>query len=474
MEPVALRVQPTTAFDPFAAAQKGMQLGQMGLQMDQLRQQLVTQQLEQERARQLIQTEAIGQQEAQRALDLRRREDFTRRTKAEVMAKHQKKGAEGRVTTDYDAAYQELVGRGDLEPGTLEDLRTKVLNNKSAALKTSGDAQSLLKQQVIDDARLVRGMSERQAEEFLNRAVNDTARATGLPLEDVKNRYATTLRMQPGASLVKNAQGIVAAYDINEAQRIQNQFTQTQLAQAQETITQAGLAGMTGPAARDKNSPITQAARVAFLQSLGPDADPKEIARINTLSAAEIYNMPGGRQIIEGNIKGPGTRAEVQQRITTSQTEMNQLRKLEQLAQRVKANKSLPEVNPINIISNQFDQNLMLNADFAAYANAVREADRLGIQLDVITGGPSGVAAVARSEQKLRQDNIKTLQQNLTSGKFSTAVPGAAPGAQPARPPAPPGTVYLQDASGKVSSKPVPIEIARQVLKDNPGYKRVE
>ena len=217
MQPIALQGK-ITPFDPMGAMQQGIQLGQMGLQTQKMQQDLIRQKLEEERLRQTIGTESIAQQEAARALAQRQREDASRKLISEAAQKFQKKDAQGRMVRDYEAEYQYLAGLGTLEPALLEDHRQKVLQNRSSAIKTESDANSVLGKQIIDDARVISGMKDNaRAGQYLQRTTQDVARATGLPLETVQERYATVLNMgRPDADLISNSRGILAAQDISE------------------------------------------------------------------------------------------------------------------------------------------------------------------------------------------------------------------------------------------------------------------
>lgn len=274
MEPVALRIQSAPVVDPMGAAQKGIQLGQMGLQVQKMQQDLIQQKLIEQRTRQAIETEAIGQQEAQRALDMRRYEDTARKTLADIMKRNTKPDASGKNSTDLRAALAEARMSG-IDPTYTTELEGKLFQNEAGGLRNQTDRVNYIKKTLDDMASEMRYMTEAQAVRHLEQRAPLLARATGLPSEEIGRTVAEHFNLgQPGSSIVKTAQ----------------MFADAQIPVAAERE----MAGRgIGREDFDPKSPTSMAAR-NFLRSQGKDVP-------NNISLVELRKIPDYQTLIEAN-----------------------------------------------------------------------------------------------------------------------------------------------------------------------------
>ena len=214
MEPVALRINAGQTIDPLGSAIKGMQLGQMGLEADRLRQELVQQQ-------QQLRTAAIAEQEAQRALNMRQYEDTARRSLADIMKRHTKPDASGRNSTDLRAALAEARMAG-IDPSYTADLEGKLFSNEAGTLRNEGEKVNYIKKTLDEMAPQIRYMDEKQAVNFLQQRAPLLARATTMPSEEIAKVVAQHFNLgTPGASIVKTAQMFSDAQIAQEREREQ-------------------------------------------------------------------------------------------------------------------------------------------------------------------------------------------------------------------------------------------------------------
>ena len=219
MEPVALRIQPPVQLDPIGAATKGVQLGQLGLQTEKLRQDLITQQLQQDTQRQQLRTAAIGEEEARRALQMRQYEDTARRSLAEIKKRHTKPDASGRLITDHRAALAEARMAG-LDPTFTTELEGKVIANEASGLKNETERVDYIKKYLDELARQLIYMEEDQAARFLEQRAPLLARATNMQSQDIGRIVAEHFNLgRPGASIVKTARMYVDAQISQERER---------------------------------------------------------------------------------------------------------------------------------------------------------------------------------------------------------------------------------------------------------------
>lgn len=224
MEPVALRIQPPQQFDPFGAAQKGIQLGQMGLQVEQLRQGLIQQKLAEEQTRQSIETQAIEQRQKQLTLDRDTRQEFARTTIAALKPQFVKTDKAGNKTVDYDGLYIAAAEKG-VDTSTMNDIIQKGLATKSAQIKTAGEANVALDNFITTLARGNANVTDpaKVAQNFQSGATYFSS-AFGIPKEVVEERMRTTLGWQPDATgappdLTASIRGYLQGKDITEAEQ---------------------------------------------------------------------------------------------------------------------------------------------------------------------------------------------------------------------------------------------------------------
>lgn len=445
MEPIALQVKPMQ-FDALGAVKQGMELANLGIQPLRLAQELRQAQIAERQA-------LIQEKEAQRALDMRLYEDNARKSIGEIMRRHTKKDARGRTVVDHDAALAEARASG-LDPSFTTELESKVLANRASGLKTGTDADNFLKDTFNDAAVVMRGMSDAQAAEYLDGRVKMIARATGIPEELVQDSAVRMFNYKPGSSLSKNAEAIVTAQTISPAQEVQNKFTETQLKQAWESITQAGVAALTGPEARNRNSAVTKSARVLAINSLGPKADPAEVARINQMSAAEIANLPGMREVLTSNVRPASDRGAQAAGAVEANIQAQFFGKLERAAMKVARGRKAPELTPANIIANKFNQALLDDPDVREYVTLIQEANAKGIPIPQDAAGPSSVAQIARGQQQLKRGEATERGGAAGSARF-TETPTAAPTPAPTTRKAGAGEVLVRRKSdGKVAAMP--------------------
>jgi hypothetical protein len=201
--------------DPMGAVQQGVQLGKMGLEV-----QTIAQDLRQK---------FIAEQEAKRALGMKQFEDNARRTLADLLSRHTKQDANGKMVTDYDAALAEGRTMG-LDPTYLAEIEAKKIANESASLKTGAERGKYLSDFLTDTATQLRSfrrpdgtVDEEGGKRFLEQKVQTFSRATRLPLDEVRAAAEAQFGAGiPGASLVRNATAIADAIAISPQQEREN------------------------------------------------------------------------------------------------------------------------------------------------------------------------------------------------------------------------------------------------------------
>jgi len=180
MEPIALQVK-APQFDALGAVKQGMELANLGIQPLRLAQELRQAQ--------------IDEQEAARALEMKRYEDTARKTAGEVLRRHTKDGK-----TDHKAALSEMRTLG-LDPKFTEELETKVLANQATQLKTGTDALNTLTEYTNGALLASRGMNPQQRAGFLQSRMTMASRQLGIPMELIQDHFGKTIGLdEPGLS----------------------------------------------------------------------------------------------------------------------------------------------------------------------------------------------------------------------------------------------------------------------------------
>lgn len=453
MEILGTQVKPMP-FDPVAAARSGMELANLGLQPLRIAQELRNQAIEERQ-------KLIAEQEAQRNLDFKRYEDQTNRRFGEIVRQFTTKDAKtGKTMIDYEQAFQAALRDPNIEPQRLAAIQEKVLQLRATEVKNVTDFNTNFDKFRADMARAVRGMDEQEAARYIDSQTKLFTRLNQVPAEVVEQGVADFLGIKPGASIVKNAQAVIKALDINEQQEMANKFTETGLAQAAETIRQAGAQTMTGPEARNPGSNVSRAAQQVLLASMGPNTTEAERAKVRTMSAADISNMPGVRELLQANVQPAATRAGQQVAAVDADVKANFFSKLEASAIKVARAKVAPELTPANIIANKFNQALLDDPNVREYVTLIQEANAKGIPIPQDAAGPSSVAQIARGQQQLLKREAEARRTQSSSGRFNT--------------PASEGGVLLRRKSdGQVARQRVPEERARRLLATG-QYERVE
>lgn len=191
MEAVALNIKPNVALDPIGAAQQGIKLGQMGLDV--------------QRLRQTIQTEAIAQQEATRALGMRQYEDSARKQMADILSRHTKTDPTGKRAVDHRAALAE-ARELKIDPTYTTELEGKLYSNETAGLSNATARTDYIKKTLDELSPQIRYMDEGQAANFLQGRAKLLAQATGLPIEQIGQVVGDHFNLGKGGSIVKTAQ----------------------------------------------------------------------------------------------------------------------------------------------------------------------------------------------------------------------------------------------------------------------------
>jgi hypothetical protein len=189
MEAIGLQVKPA-ALDPMGALQQGLNLGQMGLNIEQIRQQL--------------RTAAIAEQEAARALSMRKFEDTARTSLAPILAKHTGKDAAGKPTVNYRAAIIE-ARQANLDPTYLTELEGKLYGNETANLKNTTEKVGYIKKSLDEMAPQMRYMDEAAAAKYVEQRAKLLSRATTIPVEEIGNIVSQHFGLGTGGKLVTSA-----------------------------------------------------------------------------------------------------------------------------------------------------------------------------------------------------------------------------------------------------------------------------
>ena len=224
MEPVALRGPQGPMFDPMGAAQKGMQLGQMGLEAQRLREALLTQQLEQERMRQTIQTEAIAQQKSRLEYQQAARKEDARKGLARLRTQFITKDSTGKEYLDHQGLYAEAVKQG-YEPDVLEDLQQKALSTEASKVKTASEKTAAFDTFFTNLTRANANQTDpnKVAQNFQN-GITQFANTFGVPKEEVEAYARTKMNWQPDETgrppdILANIRGYLQGIDISEKEQ---------------------------------------------------------------------------------------------------------------------------------------------------------------------------------------------------------------------------------------------------------------
>lgn len=448
MEIIGTQFKPTVALDPLGSAKAGMELGVLGLQPMRIAQELRTAQIEERQ-------KLIAEQEAQRALDLKRREDASRASLARYLrdpANQIKDEKTGKVTLNYTRAFEQALQDDTLDPKELFALQEKAYENRSKDIKNASEVMAEIEKRKIEWARVIRNMPDDQGARYLQAQVDLLAKQFNLPAESLQMATADFFGVRPGISLRESAKARIEAIDISEQQAIQNKFTQTQLAQAAEQIKQAGLQNLTGPDARKIDSAVTKAAQAAAITALGPNATEDDKAKIKAMTAAEIANLPGLRELLQADVKPADVKAGFQAGAIDDATQADFFGKLVTSAtevSRLRDKYNIVELTPANIIANKVNQALLDVPEIRNFVSLVQEMNAKGIPIPE-NAGPTAVAKIAREQQSLKTASAKRKDAAGAAGRTSATPPAT-------------GVVLRNKQTGALS-RPMPEDVARRAL----------
>lgn len=373
--------------DLMGAAQKGLSLVDL-MQQVQMRPELQRQQLS------TAQTAEAGakllNEQTARELAARKRLAEIARVNSKVEPKT------GKISLDHNTIASIAASEG-MDPGTVFNYMQRGAETAQGNIKTAADASKYANEVLSTANNLLRVQDNpMRAADIAAKTKSVLSNVLG---EDDAKKYISQFWSLPESPPTDPATGqpsvAMAGQQFIDQARINAKATispQQAIANAQteESLRQAGAAGITSPEARNPTSTVSRQAQDDYLAA-NPTANR---ARIMRLSAADIQHLSGTGGLIRENIVPGATKAEA---ISTGIKYENQAKILDSLADA--ASRVPPTFNtPIsNILQGVYNKAWDADPAFNEYRTRLLEAQQAGIPLTQGMGTPS-VSQYAKSK----------------------------------------------------------------------------
>jgi hypothetical protein len=428
---IALRAaQGVPQFDPMAAAEKGLRLGELLMRPEIIQQQLASARAAEQSTIASTEATRLGmkqteQQIAQAELVTQRNKliEESRKRASEVAKQFSKVDPKtGKVSVDYRNVFNTLALEGhDLDTAMNYAQKADVVD--AGQLKTDIDRLNYAQNRAQGLNEILRVQSDPARAQQIHDAVFESVSRLSGP-EAAANAFSGVFgNARQSGDLIGQAK-VTSQAQISPATAEQLKISQEQLRQgwanigiANQQLIQAGAANLTGPEALDPKSNVSKAYRELALKAGVP------ASQVENLSAAQIHRIPGISDQVTANIVPAGTRAAAAVGAVGSQVNADLFDKVAKVADKIKGR--YPELTPANFVSAKVNQLIVSDPDLNEYVTLVRELQSKGFAISE-NQGPKSIANFATGQAGLLRKQGETQGKLATSPTFTESPVSAA------------------------------------------------